>query len=126
MASTGDLAPNRPARKSSSSNGAAASQAALAKREEHLEEMVARLQDDLKAIAATLARMGNDGVNVAKESAKAEASKAIDKGQQVVGDLQNQASEMEQQLKDTIRERPLTAVASAVGIGFVLALLARR
>jgi len=124
MASTGDLAPTRSPRKSSSSNGSSASQ--LAKREEHLEEMVGRLQDDLKAIAATLARMGNDKVSSATESAKHEANKAVAQGQQMVSDLQNQAGEFEEQIKDTIRERPLTAVASAVGIGFILALLARR
>lgn len=126
MASTGDLAPNRPTRKSSTSNGAAASDAALAKREEHLEEMVGRLQEDLKAIAATLTQMGNDKVSSAKETAKHEANKVVAQGQHMVDDLQNQAGELERQLKDTIRERPLTAVASAVGVGFILALLARR
>ena len=46
-------------------------------------------------------------------------------GQHVVEDVQDQASALEKQLKDTIREKPLTAVASAVGIGFILALLSR-
>lgn len=128
MANTGDLAPNRPAtapRKTSANNGAA-NRAALAKREEHIEEMVNRLQDDIKAIAATLARMGNEKVSNAKETAKSEANKVVAQGQQMVDDLSGQAGELERQLKDTIRERPLTALASAVGIGFVLALLARR
>lgn len=47
-------------------------------------------------------------------------------GQDVIEDVQEQAGALEKQLKDTIREKPLTAVASAVGIGFILALLSRR
>jgi len=126
MASTGDLAPNRTTQRKASASNGAANRAALAKREEHLEEMVNQLQEDIKAIAATLARMGNDKVSTAKETAKHEASKVVAQGQQMVDDLSGQAGELERQLKDTIRERPLTAVASAVGIGFILALLARK
>ncbi|GGF12433.1 hypothetical protein GCM10011321_00640 [Youhaiella tibetensis] len=126
MASTGDLAPNRTTQRKASTSNGAANRAALAKREEHLEEMVNQLQEDIKAIAATLARMGNDKVSTAKETAKHEASKVVAQGQQMVDDLSGQAGELERQLKDTIRERPLTAVASAVGIGFILALLARK
>lgn len=126
MASTDDLAPSRPATRKSASGTSAASRASQAKREEHLEEMVVRLQDDIKQIAATLARMGNDTVSSARDTAKSEAGKAMAKGQHMVDDLSGQASEMERQLKETIRERPLTAVASAVGIGFILALLARK
>ena len=43
----------------------------------------------------------------------------------MVEEAQDQAGEYEQQLKDTIREKPLTAVATALGVGFVLALLTR-
>ena len=32
---------------------------------------------------------------------------------------------VEKQIKDTIRARPLTAMASAIGIGFLLAVLTR-
>jgi len=126
MASTGDLAPNRPAPRKTSTQNGAANRANLAKRDEHLEEMVNRLQDDIKAIAATLARMGNEKVSSARDTAKTEAGKVVAQGQQMVDDLSGQASELERQIKETIRERPLTAVASAVGIGFILALLARK
>jgi ElaB/YqjD/DUF883 family membrane-anchored ribosome-binding protein len=43
----------------------------------------------------------------------------------LVEEAQDQAGEYEKQLKDTIREKPLTAVATALGIGFVLALITR-
>ncbi len=80
---------------------------------------------DLKSIGATLARLTSDKVNEVRDTAKGEARNLQRQGQQVVDEVQDQASAMEQQLKDTIREKPLTAVASAVGIGFLIALLMR-
>ena len=60
-----------------------------------------------------------------RDVAKSEARHLQRQGQNVIEDVQDQAGAFEQQLKDTIREKPLTAVASAIGIGFVLALLSR-
>jgi ElaB/YqjD/DUF883 family membrane-anchored ribosome-binding protein len=117
MATTTDLAPTR--RKSSSSR--AASKA----REVQLEEQVAKLQDDIKAIGNSLARLSSDKVSEVKDVAKSQAESLQKQGQQVVEDVQEKASDIEKQLKDTIREKPLTAVAAAAGIGFVLALLTR-
>jgi len=102
------------------------SRAAAKARETQLESQVGQLQEDLKAIAATLARLTSDKVSEVRDVAKSEARHLQRQGQHVVDDVQNQASAMEQQLKDTIREKPFTAVASAIGIGFVLALLSRR
>ena len=47
------------------------------------------------------------------------------RGQHMLDDAQEQVSQAEKQLKDSIREKPLTAVAAAAGIGFVFALLTR-
>lgn len=119
MATTSDLAPSRPKR----SNGTRAS---AKPREEHLEDQISQLQTDLKAIAATLAKLSGEKVNEARDAAKGEMRHLQRQGQHVIDDVQDQAGAMEKQLKDTIREKPLTAVASAVGIGFILALLSRR
>ena len=118
MATTSDLAPTRPKR----STGTRANTKA---REEHLEDQISQLQADLKAIASTLAKLSTDKVNEVKDVAKSEARHLQRQGQNVIEDVQDQAGAMEKQLKDTIREKPLTAVASAVGIGFILALLSR-
>lgn len=130
MANTTDMAPGRttpaaPPRSTRASGNARASAAAGKVREAQLEEQVSKLQDDIKAIAATLARLSNEKVNEVRDVAKSEARHLQRQGQHVVDDVQEQASALEQQLKDTIREKPLTAVASAVGIGFILALLSR-
>lgn len=118
MATTSDLAPTRPKRPSRSRPSASV-------REAQLEDQVAQLQADLKGIAATLAKLSSDKVNEVKDVARSEARQLQRQGQNVLDDVQDQAGAMEKQLKDTIREKPLTAVASAVGIGFILALLSR-
>lgn len=121
MADTPEMAPTR----GKTSNRAPRAAASRVK-EKHLEDQIAQLQDDLKGIAATLARLSSDKVNEVKDVAKSEARHLQRQGQHVIEDVQDQAGELERQLKDTIREKPLTAVASAVGIGFILALLSRR
>lgn len=129
MANTPDMAPGRTttaAPRATRTTGSARASAATGKaREAQLEDQVSQLQDDIKAIAATLARLSNEKVNEVRDVAKSEARHLQRQGQHVVEDVQEQASALEQQLKDTIREKPLTAVASAVGIGFILALLSR-
>lgn len=121
MATTSDLAPSRPKR---TTNGPRAS-AAAKPREEQLEDQISQLQTDLKAIAATLAKLSGEKVNEVRDVAKGEMRHLQRQGQHVIDDVQDQASAVEKQLKDTIREKPLTAVASAIGIGFILALLTR-
>lgn len=116
MATTTDMAPSR--RKSANTSQAT-------NREKELEAQVAQLQTDLKAITETLGKLTGEKVGEARDVAKAEMRHLQRKGQHMLDEAQDQAGEMEKQLKDTIREKPLTAVAAAAGIGFVLALLTR-
>lgn len=120
MANTPDLDPG-----SAAAAGARAARSTSKAREGQLEDQVAQLQEDIKAIAATLARLSNDKVSEVRDVAKGEVRHLQRQGQHVVEDVQDHASAIEKQLKETIREKPLTAVASAVGIGFILALLSR-
>lgn len=125
MATTSDMAPNR--RKPTSSAAAASVTPSIkaTSREEELEAQVAQLQSDLKSITETLGKLTNEKVGEAKAIAKTEMRHLQAKGEQMLSDAQDQAGEVEKQLKDTIREKPLTAVAAAAGIGFVFALLTR-
>jgi ElaB/YqjD/DUF883 family membrane-anchored ribosome-binding protein len=116
MATTTDMAPT--SRKSGSANSTKT-------RENELEAQVAQLQDDLKSITETLSKLTGEKVDEAKAVAKTELKQLKRKGEAMLSDAQDQAEEVEKQLKDTIREKPLTAVATAAGIGFVLALLTR-
>jgi ElaB/YqjD/DUF883 family membrane-anchored ribosome-binding protein len=124
MATTSDLAPTR-GRKSSNSNNAAGN-ADTTGRDQNLEEQIGRLQEDIKSIAATLARMGGEKVSGARNTAEGEYRHLLRQGREVVGEVSSQAGALERQLVETVREKPLTAIAGAIGIGFILALLSRR
>lgn len=113
MSTTTDMAPNRSASRSSR------------RREADLEEQVAQLQKDLKAIATTLTGLAENKVDEAQHTARREFSHLKAQGRHAVEDVQDEFGAMEKQLKDTIRQKPLTAVAGAVAIGFVLALISR-
>lgn len=122
MATTTDMAPNRSATRSRS---AAASRAAAKRKEADLENQVAQLQDDLKDIAATLTKIAESRVDQAQSIAKRELKNLKAEGKSAVEDVQDEFGAIEKQLKDTIREKPLTAVAGAIALGFILAVVSR-
>ena len=119
MATTSDMAPTR--RKAG--NGGGATKATT--REQELESQVAQLQADIKAITDTLGKLTGEKMGEARAVAKSEMRHLQARGQHMLDEAQDQAGEVEKQLKDSIREKPLTAVAAAAGVGFILALLTR-
>ena len=128
MAATEDLAPSRTTTTRGNGTRSAAARAprrARKPRDEALETQVARLQTDLKSIAATIAGMADSKVSDAKDAASGQMHNLVKQGQNAVESVQDEFGHMEKQLKDTIREKPLTAVAGAIAIGFVLALITR-
>ena len=123
MANTTEMAPERTAKRRSSSNGT--TRRARARHDDGLDEQVARLQEDLKSIAATIAAMADEKVSEARGTAKSEVRNLVRSGQHAVDAVQDEFGVMEKQIKDTIRAKPLTAVAGAIAIGFCLALITR-
>jgi ElaB/YqjD/DUF883 family membrane-anchored ribosome-binding protein len=97
-----------------------------ARTQENLEAQVSRLQEDIKAIGASLAKLSDQKVAQARSTAKTQYRSLVKSGQSVVDDLSEQVEAYEGQLVEAIREKPLTAVAGAIGIGFLIAVLSRR
>ena len=131
MATTEDMAPARseaaassPRRTTTRSriNGGSRRRA---RPEPDLEDQIEQLQDDVRAIAKSLTRLGEDKVKEAQRYAKGEYKNLLHQGQSVASDVTDEFEAVEKQIKDTIRARPLTAMASAIGIGFLLAVLTR-
>ena len=132
MATTPDMAPNRTATttpRRAAANGtrrAAASRAAAASsREDDLSEQISQLQSDMKAIAQTLAGLAEDKVNEAQSVAKREVKNVAKAGQNAIEEAQDEFGQLERQIKDTIRDKPLTAVAGAIALGYILAVVSR-
>lgn len=113
------------AKEARASKQAAAASASGAARGRELEDQIEQLQVDLKAIAGTLAGLAGDKVSEARGIAEKEARHLARTGQHAVDEVQDEFSQMERRLKDTIREKPLTAVAGAMALGFILAVVTR-
>jgi ElaB/YqjD/DUF883 family membrane-anchored ribosome-binding protein len=99
--------------------------AALEVEADSLEDQVAQLQTDLKSITSTLQRMGTTATNEIKSGARARAGDLAARGQSALDTAQDEFGAFEKQIKDTIREKPLTAVAGAIALGFILAVITR-
>lgn len=93
--------------------------------EAELSQQVAQLQADLKAITKTIEELAAAKVGEAQSAALTEAEKLVRSGRQAVAGVEDEFGELEKQLKDTIRERPLTAIAGALALGFFLAAVTR-
>lgn len=132
MATTPDMAPNRSAsptpRRAAASGtrrASAGSRAAASSREDDLSEQISQLQADMKAIAQTLAGLAEDKVNEAQSVAKREVKNVAKAGQHAIEEAQDEFGQLERQIKDTIRDKPLTAVAGAIALGYILAVVSR-
>jgi ElaB/YqjD/DUF883 family membrane-anchored ribosome-binding protein len=129
MAKTADLAPSRGTNSSrrTSANGATRSRTrrSTAAQPDDLEAQVAQLQSDLKTITQTLTRLGEDKVGEVRSGAKLRAAELRAKGEELIDSAQDEFGAIEKQIKDTIREKPLTAVAGALALGFIIAVITR-
>lgn len=124
MAATSDMAPTRTRKATGSGNGGRTS-ARSAAEDERLEDQIARLQDDLKAIAASVASIAEEKVSDARGLAKRQSRQFVRAGQHAVEEVTDEFGHMEKQIKDSIREKPLTAVVGAIALGFLLAMISR-
>jgi len=116
-------APRR--RAAAASGGRRARTAALKLDADSIEGQVAQLQQDLKSITSTLGRMGHTAGDELKSTARARADDLAARGQSVFESAQDEFGAFERQIKDTIREKPLTAVAGAIALGFLIAVITR-
>ena len=98
---------------------------AVAPDAETLENQVSQLRSDIGSIASTLSRMGTTAGHELRNQAQAQADGLQARGQSAINYAQDEFGAIEKQLKDTIREKPLTAVAGALAAGFILAVLTR-
>lgn len=87
---------------------------------------IAMLREDVARLAAELAELGQQSVNTARRAAAKSAEQLRVQGEAKMAELRANARDVEEQLTETVREKPLTSLAVAAGVGFLFALLTRR
>jgi ElaB/YqjD/DUF883 family membrane-anchored ribosome-binding protein len=113
-----------PRRRAAAASGTRRTRSAALKVDaDSIEGQVAQLQQDLKSITTTLGRMGQTAGSELKSTARARADDLAARGQSALDTAQDEFGAFERQIKDTIREKPLTAVAGAVALGFLIAVI---
>lgn len=97
-----------------------------AKSPEDLEADIRQLQADIAKLTRQLAETGEHGLGAARRAAAQGAEQLREHGQAALEKLRGNAHDIEDQLAATVREKPMTALAVAAGVGFLFALLSRR
>lgn len=87
---------------------------------------VAKLREDLAKLAAQMSAIGKQSINTAKHAAAEGVDQLRSQGEATMAGLRTNARDVEQQLSETVREKPMTSLAIAAGIGFLFALMTRR
>ncbi len=74
-----------------------------------LKAQIAELRSDLAGVADAIKKLSGDAADEGVERVRRTAERARDRAKDTLGNLENE-----------IEERPLTSVATAFGIGFIL------
>lgn len=91
-----------------------------------LEADIARLREDIAALAKQIGATGGHSYAFAKRAAGEGAEQLRARGEAAVDALKANANDFEHQVAETVREKPLTSLAIAAGVGFIFALLTNR
>jgi ElaB/YqjD/DUF883 family membrane-anchored ribosome-binding protein len=89
----------------------------------HLSQQIA---DAVNALAAVAQNQGRHGLRRARANVDAVVSNASDRAGAAAGAAQDAASSVADALSDAIQERPVAAVAVAMGLGFLIGVSWRR
>ena len=91
-----------------------------------LEADIQLLKADIETLTQQLARTGEHGVGAARRAAAQGAEQLRAKGEEAVESLRENARDIEAQITQSVREKPITSLAIAAGVGFLFALFTRR
>jgi ElaB/YqjD/DUF883 family membrane-anchored ribosome-binding protein len=85
-----------------------------------------QLQKDVAAIASSLAGIGAKRFDRAKGEVEKRYRDAKAEGEHAAEDVRERVMHYESDLENAIREKPLAAMAGALGVGFIAAMLMKR
>lgn len=95
-------------------------------RERDLEADIRQLRADMAKLTEQLATTGEHSYSTARRAAKEGVEQLRAQGEAAMETLRDNARDVEEQVLATVREKPITSLAVAAGIGYLMALLSRR
>jgi len=87
---------------------------------------LALLREDVARLATQLQALGEQSVRTARRAASEKVEQLRVHGEAAMSDLRDNAEALEEQLVARVREKPVTSLAMAAGIGYLLAIILRR
>lgn len=87
---------------------------------------IAELRAEIAALAKQIAALGEKSVHTAKRAAAEGVEQLRSQGEARLADLSEKADDIEAQITQTVRDKPVTSLAIAAGLGFLFALIVRR
>jgi len=91
-----------------------------------LEADIKQLKADLEKLLKQMQQTGEQGYGTARRAAALGADQLKAQGEAKLEELRAGAVAIEEQVLASVREKPLTSLGIAAGVGFLLALIARR
>ncbi|UVK42112.1 DUF883 family protein [Mesorhizobium sp. AR07] len=91
-----------------------------------LEADIRQLKADIDKLTKQLAKTGEHGYGTARRAATEGVEQLRAQGEAAFDSLRSNAKDIEAQMMASVREKPVTSLAIAAGVGFLFALLARR
>lgn len=91
-----------------------------------LEADIRHLKAEIEKLTKQFAATGERGYGAARRAAAQGAEQLKVQGEAAMESLHSNAKDLEAQIVASVREKPVTSLAIAAGIGFLFALMARR
>lgn len=91
-----------------------------------LDADIQQLKADIEKLAEQLAKTSEHGYGTARRAATEGVEQLRAQGEAAIEGLRANAKDIEMQVLASVREKPVTALAIAAGVGFLFALAARR
>ncbi|RWC34158.1 MAG: DUF883 domain-containing protein [Mesorhizobium sp.] len=105
---------------------AAGKTASEARTTSDLEADIRQLKADIDKLTKQLAKTGEHGYGTARRAATEGVEQLRAQGEAAFDSLRSNAKDIEAQMMASVREKPVTSLAIAAGVGFLVALIARR
>ncbi len=91
-----------------------------------LEADIRQLKADIQKLTEQLATTGEHGYGAARRAAAEGVDQLRAQGEAAWGSMRGSAQDLEAQMVACVREKPVTSLAIAAGVGYLFALLSRR